>query len=140
MRSSIRAWFAAAPTVVLAAALAACGTAPLSYLDGHLLDRSTLNRYPVRIVSVDGQIEFRNPVQVAPGEHWVVVEAAPGGGVRLQSQQSFVLKVEPCTRYYLAADRRSPLLEEWQLVVERTEPVGSCDPQEEMKKARPPGA
>ena len=120
-----------------AAALAACATAPLSYLDGHLLDRATLNRYGVRIVSVDGQIMLTNPVQVAPGPHHLVIEARPGEGARVPVQQSFVLKVEPCTRYYLAADRRSPLLSDWQLVVERTEPVGSCDPQEELKKARP---
>ena len=138
MRSSIRSPFLAGLLGPLVAALAGCATAPLSYLDGHLLDRSTLNRYPVRIVSVDGQIEFHNPVQVAPGQRWVVVEAAPGSGANLLTQQSFVLKVEPCTRYYLAADRPSPLLSEWRLVIERTEPVGSCNPEEEMKKAGPP--
>jgi hypothetical protein len=138
MRSSIRVSFSAALLGSFVALLGGCGTAPLSYLNGDLLDRSTLNRYPVRIVSVDGQIEFHNPVQVAPGQRWVVVEAAPSAGVKLMSQQSFVLKVEPCTRYYLAADRRSPLTDEWQLVVERTEPVGSCNPQEELRKAGQP--
>ena len=138
MRSSTRVPFSAALLGSFLALLGGCATAPLSYLNGDLLDRSTLNRYPVRIVSVDGQIEFHNPVQVAPGQRWVVVEAAPGSGANLRTQQSFVLKVEPCTRYYLAADRRSPLASDWQLVVERTEPVGSCNPEEELKKAGPP--
>jgi hypothetical protein len=119
-------------------ALAACGTAPLSFLDGQPLDRVTLNRYGVRIVSVDGQINFRNPVQVAPGPHVLVVEARRGDGPDTRMQRTFALNVEPCTHYYLAADRESPLTSPFELVVQAKEKVAGCNPEEEVKKAKPP--
>jgi hypothetical protein len=124
----------AAAWLVLAAA--GCASAPLSFLDGHKLDRVTLNRYGVRIVAVDGQMMFQNPVQVAPGPHSIVIEALPAQGPNLQIQQAFVLNVAPCTHYYLVADRESPLLSQWTLAVERSEKVGGCNPQEELRKAR----
>jgi hypothetical protein len=120
----------------LALTAAGCATAPLSFLDGHKLDRVTLNRYGVRIVAVDGQMMFHNPVQVAPGTHSVVIEALRAQGPNLQIQQAFAFHVEPCTHYYLVADRESPLLSQWTLAVERTEKVGACDPQEELRKAK----
>ena len=120
----------------LALGAAGCASAPLSFLDGHKLDRATLNRYGVRIVAVDGQMMFHNPVQVAPGPHSIVIEALPAQGPNLQIQQAFVFNVEPCTHYYLVADRESPLLSQWMLAVERTEKVGGCNPEEELRKAK----
>jgi hypothetical protein len=119
-------------------AAAGCATAPLSFVDGRPFGHATLNRYPLHIVSVDGQLTFREPVPVAPGPHTIVAEAAPGAGANLRLQKAFVLKIEPCTHYHLAADRESPLLAEWALVVESTDKVGACDPVEELKRAPPP--
>lgn len=116
---------------------AACATAPLSFVDGHPFGHATLNRYPVRIVAVDGQTTFRQPVPVAPGPHTIIAEAAPGSGPNLQLQKAFVLNIEPCTHYHLAADRESPLLAEWTLVVESKDKVGACNPEEELKRAQP---
>jgi hypothetical protein len=140
MRSA-RSWLRRAPALrravtCLALGAAGCASAPLSFLDGRKLDHVTLNRYGVHIVAVDGQMMFQNPVQVAPGPHSIVVEARPAQGPNLQIQQAFVFNVEPCTHYYLVADRESPLLSQWTLAVERTEKVGSCDPQAEWRKAK----
>ncbi|MBI3716938.1 MAG: hypothetical protein HY255_13180, partial [Betaproteobacteria bacterium] len=92
------------------------------------------NHYPIRIVSVDGDIQFRNPVQLAPGPHSLVLEAAPGDGARGTTQRSFAFKVEPCARYFLAAARSSPVAADWKLVVVSRERVAGCIDEEELKK------
>ena len=123
-------------TSAFACVLASCSTpAPLSFLESGPLTRAALDLYPVRVVAVDGSMHFRSPVAVAPGPHWLLLEGAPPRGMRIGIQQSFVFRVEPCTRYYLAARRASPLLAEWSLVVDSTEPVTPCDPQKELEKA-----
>lgn len=90
--------------------------------------------YPVRVVSVDGSIQFHNPVQVAQGSHWLVLEAAPSASARRTVQRSFVFATAPCTRYYLAASRESPVAAEWELVVALKETVSGCNAEEELKK------
>jgi hypothetical protein len=119
---------------ILACVLASCGMAPLSFLEVGPLSRVDPHLYPVRVVSVDGSIQFSRSIPVEPGPRWLVVEAAPPRGSRLGVQKSFAFLVEPCTRYYLAAHKPSPLLQEWSLVVS-PERVTPCDPQEELKKS-----
>jgi hypothetical protein len=79
--------------------LTACVSAPLSFIQNAAnSDRFTL--YPVRIVSVDGSIQFARPskpIQISPGSRSIVFEAAPGSGARNGVQKSFALKVEPCS-------------------------------------------
>jgi len=128
-----------AAVAVAALATAACGTAPLSFIDGQPFSRVTVNRYPVRIVAVDGQAYFHEPVLVAPGLHTIVAEAAPSRGPHIPLQKGFVLDVQPCTRYHIAADRESPLVPEWTPVVESTEQVAGCNPEEELRKAKAAG-
>ncbi|MBX3619822.1 MAG: hypothetical protein KF891_07540 [Rhizobacter sp.] len=119
-----------------AATLAGCASAPLSYLVGEPLTQTDFTLYAVSIVSVDGGIKFgAQPVQVAPGAHWLVLQAAPGRGARSSLQKGYVLKVEPCTRYFLAARRVSPMDADWSLVIDRTETVAGCSPEEELRKA-----
>jgi hypothetical protein len=130
---------AVASLALLTAALAACGTAPLSVLDGrppHLLPPE---HYPVHIVSIDGQIEFHQPVQVAPDAHYLVAQAVGGKSARGNLQKSFVFRVAPCTRYYFAAARKSPMDADWDLVVQETEAVTGCNADEELKKAKAAG-
>lgn len=115
--------------------LAGCQTAPLSFVDGQPLTRSDTSLYPVQVVSVDGKVQFRNPVQLAPGPRWLTLEAAPGSGARTGVQRSFVFKMEPCTRYYLAARRASPMATDWSLVVDAKDTVTACDPALELKNA-----
>lgn len=53
---------------------------------------------------------------------------------RRQAIQKFVLKIEPCTRYYLGAHKDSAASEKWKLVIDEVEDVKGCDPAEELKK------
>ncbi len=124
---------AAACTVTFAG----CATAPLSFLDGQPRTATDIQLYPVRVVSVDGNIEFRNPVQVAPGRRLLVLEAAGSNSARGTTQQAFVMGIEPCTRYFLAARRMSPMDANWQIVIDAKETVPGCDAADEIKKSEP---
>ena len=119
----------------LVVALAACTTAPLSFLVGRPLTKTDMTLYPVRIVSVDGAHDYNVPAAIAPGVHEVVLEAAPGRGALNGVQKTFTLEIKPCTRYFLAARRDSPMSSDWALVVDSTETVGGCSPEEEFRKA-----
>jgi hypothetical protein len=118
-----------------AALLGACGTAPMSLLDGRLQSALPDTRYPVYVLSVDGHINFRPEAQVAPGTHTVVLQAGNGRGANQDVQHTVALTVAPCTRYYLAAHRDSPYQRDWSLLIDSTEPVGGCDPRRELRKA-----
>ena len=136
----------ALPLLAVSAAIAGCAaTAPLSFLSGQPQSRAELHLYPVRIVSVDGEIHFNRPadrLNVAPGLRWLVVDAPPPRqGARTSVQKSGAFRVEPCTHYWLAARRDSAMAADWTLVVDRQERVAGCDPAEELRKAsRAPGS
>lgn len=119
--------------------LTACGTAPMSLLEGQPYHRTHLNRYPVNIVAVNGHYSTQRPRQVYAGVSTIIVEAAPVGGMRLPKQQALAFKVMPCTRYYLAAERETSLSQDWKLVVDHTESIAGCDPREEIEKSKREG-
>jgi hypothetical protein len=121
-------------TVLCLASFAGCGTAPLSYVDGNLYHRALLNRYPARIISIDGDFSLQNPRQVSPGPHTFIIEAQPVAGFRGPVQKALALNFKPYTRYYLAADRGSPLTQDWSLAIDYEEPVAGCDPAKELTK------
>ena len=120
-------------------ALAGCAMAPLSYLVGTPESGPVdVRLYAVRVLAVDATSYLSVPaqgVQVLPGARSLLLAAEPGQGARRVVQKRFVLKVEPCTRYVLAARRQSPLEADWELVVQSVTAVASCDPAEELKKA-----
>jgi hypothetical protein len=117
--------------------LAGCDTAPLSFInDRQVYYRANLNRYPVFVTSVDGTSSVFHPLPITTGNHQVTFDATPVAGFTEPPQKTFAMTIEPCTRYYVAAQRTSPLLQDWELVVERTLPVAGCDPQREREKAQ----
>lgn len=132
---SSRAW--RAPALLAAAALAGCSSAPLSFInDGSVYHRQVLYRFPVRVVAVDGVYTAFQPVPISPGTHSLLIAAAPVAGFHMPRQKTYPMTIAPCTRYYLAAQRASPLLQDWSLVVEETYPVAGCNPAQELEKAK----
>jgi hypothetical protein len=122
---------------IIVATLSACSSAPLSYLnDRQVYYKAVLNRYPVRVVAIDGAYQSFKPVPIAPGPHLLTLDAVPVAGFSLPIQKQYPFEVAPCTRYYIAAQRASPLTQDWSLVVEETWPVAGCDPAKELEKAR----
>lgn len=119
------------------ALLAACATAPLSYLyDRQVYYRTELHRYPLVVEAVDHASTTIRPLPITPGEHLVTFSAAPVGGFSQPVTKTYPMTIAPCTRYYVAAQREAKLEQDWQLVVEQTFPVGGCDPAKEVAKAR----
>lgn len=119
-------------------ALAGCASAPMSFVDAMPTPRTDTSLYPVRVVSVDGSTQFGGfdrPVQLYPGTRRLVLEAAPGRSAKGSVQKSFVLQIEPCKRYYLAAKRQSPMDADWSLVEGQKDPVAGCDVKDELRKA-----
>jgi hypothetical protein len=118
--------------------LSACSIlakAPLSYLEAkpYSAIHSSL-QYPVRVVSIDGSLQFSMPVQIAPGERDLVLEAMSSNSALRTKQKNVRLKIAPCTRYFLLAQRESSMQADWQLNIASTEVVSACDPAEEWQK------
>jgi hypothetical protein len=128
-------------SALLASIVAAAGcasSAPLSFVEGVPWTKTDSTLYPVQLVAVDGHMEFNRPdapVMISPGLRQLVLEAAPGAGAHRHIQKSYSVAIEPCTHYYFAARRNSPMEADWVLVVDRKEAVAGCDPKEELKKA-----
>lgn len=115
---------AAAAAALLWAGCASVG--PVALISGKLQTRTALDLEPVMIISIDGESRLDDPSWIDPGVHTIVLQPPPPRGHRFGRQMSLELKVEPCTRYYLAARRSNPLLAEWSPIVERTEPLSPC--------------
>lgn len=133
-RTKLASAFAAA----IVAAAGCASTAPLSFVEGVPWTKTDPTLHPLRVVGIDGHMEFDRPdtpAMVSPGVRTLVLEAAPSEGVQRHIQKTYALRIEPCTHYYLAARRDSPMQSDWTLVVDRKEPVAGCDAQEELKKA-----
>jgi hypothetical protein len=122
----------------IVAATACVSTAPLSFVEGIPSTKTDPTLYPVRLVAIDSHMEFNRPdapAMISPGLHQLVLEASPSEGVHRHIQKTYSVAIAPCTHYFFAAKRNSPMEADWTLVVDRKEPVSGCDPKEELKKA-----
>jgi len=122
---------------LLATSAALCAFNPQSYLSGNPQTKTDPGLYPVQIVGIDGAKPHDNPVAVAPGPHWLEIQAAPGdslGPKRIPKSHTYVFKIEPCTRYFFGAHKDSAVQDNWKLVVDQVEAVKGCDPADELKK------
>jgi len=115
-------------TALLAAVLAGCSTYPenASYLYGERLNRIDIHTYPTVITAIDGQSTASRllPVPVEPGERVIQLVAAPVGGFRFPETRELRLKVEPCKRYFIVAERDHRLQRNWRPVIEHIEDAG----------------
>lgn len=126
----------------LATLLGACATAdraPLSMLaDGQVYFRAVSHRSPVIVTRIDGQSNvFRTPL-IDPGLHKVVFSAQDPALRTNDVSREYELRIAPCTRYYVAAQRSSALERDWRLVIEKSEPIGGCNAAAEVARAGQP--
>jgi hypothetical protein len=124
-------------TVALVAALPGCATwgPTWSEITGMRYDRISsagLNVAPVMIEQIDGSGAFPNlpdqPIKIEPGNHRVVVQAAPlsagwTGGTQLVA---FTFDAEPCKRYYVNAKYENPLGTQYTPFIGFVEPIAGC--------------
>jgi hypothetical protein len=116
--------------------LCGCSTAPLSIVsDRQVYSPVSLHHYPVRIEAVDHSGNLESPVFLEPGLHEMTIAAPPQSGFREPVLKNYTLNLAPCTRYYVAAYRRTSLTRDWTLIIEAQERVAGCDPEQEWQKA-----
>ena len=121
-----------------ACVLASCSSTsiPRSSLEFGRPSTDAINHYPVQVTGVDFlTVKQGNFVAIEPGRHWISVETEPVRGSRWALSKAFLMYIEPCTQYYVAAQKAAPLLPDWSLVVESTVTVADCDPQVELERA-----
>ena len=147
----------------LVAVLAGCASQPMSFLVGSPLSDTNVDLVPVRVVGLDGEMVFGSAgpwVSLAPGTHVVRLSVPPGRqkygsplaptpdvpgdhsrnrffSVRQMPDRTVLMKIEPCTRYYLGAGSPTTPNVPWDLVIETKERVEGCNVEDELKKAAP---
>ncbi|MCS6996958.1 MAG: hypothetical protein NZ533_08425 [Casimicrobiaceae bacterium] len=114
--------------VLVASSVVGCAHQWEAVLDGNVYTRTHINRYPVAITAVDGVYSLHNPRYVDAGFRRLTVEAPPVAGMREPVRKEFDFHVKRCVRYWLAAQRRSSLSPDFELVIDHAEPVPGCQP------------
>ena len=113
---------------LLAAALAGCSSYPenAGYLHGERIYRTNIHTYATVITAIDGQATMSRlvPVPVEPGERVIQLIAAPAAGFRFAEARELRLKVEPCKRYFVVAERDNSLQQNWRPVIDHVEDAG----------------
>lgn len=109
---------------------------PQSFIDGTPQTKNNAQVVAVRILTVDGERPLTAPYALPPGPHWIEAMPQTASAAQAPKAQSFVLKIQPCTYYYLAA-RRNPIVQgSWKLIVDAEETITACNPAEELRRAR----
>jgi hypothetical protein len=99
---------------------------PYSIIETDTFPAADPHLRPVIVNRVDGENSMGNRAVVPPGPHKVVIDLPPRKGFHTATQETFDLVTEPCKRYYVAAELKSPTLQEWTPVIRREEPIGEC--------------
>lgn len=114
---------------VLLSTLAGCQTVgpTWSEVTGRRYHQAIADRHAVNIVRVDDHGAFAYyPIKVEPGRHEIVIESLRHGQFPGGRQQTMVLDLAPCQRYYLNAQFPDPVQPRFDAVVDETEPVSGC--------------
>jgi hypothetical protein len=99
---------------------------PYSIIETDRARSSDPNLRPVIVNRVDDENSLNNRSVVAPGPHKVTLDLPPRKGFHEATQVTFDLDTKPCVRYYVAAELKSPTLQEWSPVVRHADPIGEC--------------
>ena len=98
-----------------------------SEVTGNRYTVTELNRRPAIIDQVDNQGSFAsNPIKIDPGQHRLVLQGpTPGwqGGAPLKV---YMLDAQPCKRYYINAQFKDTITQEWTPVIDYVETISGC--------------
>lgn len=126
--------FIAIAGLAVAGLLCGCQSAPLSYVSGQPGQPLPPDEYPLRVVSVDQQLYFSEPVQLTPGSHSLVFEL-PLPGSHALPQKTLQYDIAPCTRYVFVGQRRALAKPDFELLLKRQEAVAGCQSAQELSQA-----
>jgi len=118
-----------AAALSLGATLTACAGLPPGYgqIYGQRYFKAPIDTYAVQIIRVDNRDTTDTPTFVDPGLRKITVQGPPDGVHRLGEQRSIDLQVEPCTRYYLVAQKSNRLQTDFAVKVDYQESIGGCN-------------
>ena len=119
--------------LVLAAAALVAGCQTIgptwSELSGARYHPAVLNRQAVIVAKVDGaSTPLHRKIQIPPGRHEIVVESLPHGFFQGGYQETLVLDVAPCKRYYINGQYRNRVGPRYEAVVDEVEHISGCRP------------
>ena len=121
-------WMLVIPATVLVAGCQTVGPT-WSELSGARYHMAIVDRQAVVVAKVDGaSTPLHGKVQIPPGRHEIVVESLPHGAFRAGYQQTLVLDVAPCRRYYINGQYRNRVDPDYEPVVDEIEPISGCRP------------
>jgi hypothetical protein len=99
---------------------------PYSIIETDRVPSADSHLRPVIVNRVDDENSLNNRSVVVPGPHKVTLDLPPRKGFHEATQVTFDLDTKPCVRYYVAAELKSPTLQEWSPVVRHADPIGEC--------------
>lgn len=113
---------------------------PWSEFAVDVASRSNPDEYDVRVVAIDGSMEFeRKPIHRVPaGFHFLELASTKAGRRGELSSQPFAIEAKPCVRYELVAthtDRMSN--RRWRLDVKKEVPIRICQEKFGLQVAEP---
>lgn len=91
------------------------------------------NRYPLRIIGVDGKLFATTYLDLEPGGHTLLL-VPDLGPFKNSAPATIELNVAACTRYYLAAETDTAVSLSYTIVVDRAIPIDGCKTKAEQKK------
>lgn len=113
--------------VIVVMVLLLGGCQSWSEVTGNRFSATMLYRRPAVIDQIDQETSFAtNPIKIEPGEHRLIVQgSAPGwpGGPPLQV---YYLNAEPCKRYYINAQFKDTISQEWAPVIDYIQTISDC--------------
>ena len=98
-----------------------------SEVTGQRFTRTTMNRMPAIVKSVDGRDTTFRVTKITPGDRLVRLQSPSRKGFQ-GTDQELRLTVEPCKRYYLNAQFDSGTSQNWQPVIDHVETIPGCKP------------
>ena len=123
-----RAWPALALTLAASHAFALEKIGPTwSEVTGQRYTRTTMNRMPAIVKSVDGDDTTYKVTKITPGDRLIRLQSPSRKGFQ-GSNQELRVTVEPCKRYYLNAQFDSGTSQNWQPVIDYVETIPGCKP------------
>jgi hypothetical protein len=98
-----------------------------SEVTGQRYTRTTMNRMPAIVKSIDGDDTTYRIVKITPGDRLVRLQSPSRKGFQ-GTDQELRLTAEPCKRYYLNAQFDSGSSQNWQPVIDHVETIPGCKP------------
>ena len=113
--------------VAFASLFAGCAIDRTSVLtDSGPIQTSWQDHFKVVIVAVDGQSQPAGPVALSPGRHDVTFAARPDVGVPLPATKTIAMSIIPCTEYRMVARPGPASAQDWNVLIEDSNPTGDC--------------